>query len=160
MANTIYTTADRVVKRVGSLGVQLHTEFNDQALAEAMETASAEIEWYCHQYTPEALAGSRWVGTKATDLTIYHLFILQANPAPSSVSELYAHSVEQLQQVQQGKAVIPGAAIGRSGYPAVTNYRVELDRFPGVRVERPRTSGPQPEGYPRRTDSSADQAVR
>lgn len=138
------------------MAVQLRTGHNPEAMNEAIESACADIDFYCPQYTEQGLSQSRWVQAKATDLALYYLCAMEMNPVESSVGELYLHAIEQLKQVQSGTAMLRGVPLGRNGRPSVTGYRVNLRRNPGIQVERPRSTPPDPDGFNRRTDPISD----
>lgn len=153
---TEFTTEARVNRRVSQLGVELRTDHDpDVATQEAMESAAADVVFYCWRYDPAALAQSEWVAKVATDLAVYYLCTLRLNPVPKTVELMYERAVEQLTKVQDGKAVVPDAPAGRGAAPTVTNQRVVLDRYPNVRTERPRSTGTAA-GYKRRTDPGAE----
>jgi phage gp36-like protein len=153
---TPFTTESRITKRVSQLGVDLRVEHDVAALDDVIEDASAEVRWYLPQYDETALAASDWVQKKATDLAVYFLCGLRLNPVPDSAQALYDEAVKQLSKVQDGKAVIPGIARGKSAAPTVSNFRVDLQRYPGIRVERPRSTGQKDDGRRQRTDPGAE----
>jgi hypothetical protein len=156
MAVPDYTTADRLAKRVSQLGVDLRADHDpDDATAEAIGSASADVVFFCWRYDPDALSQSDWAAKVATDLAVYYLCALRLNPVPKTVELMYERAYEQLTKVQDGKAVVPDAPAGRGGAPTVTNQRVVLDRYPNIRTERPRSTGVA-KGYRRRTDPGAE----
>jgi phage gp36-like protein len=165
MATPQYTTAERLARRCSRLGVDLATDHApdesaagddaDGGVGEAIDSASSDISFYCWRYDPRSLSNVDWIGKIATDLAVYYLCQLRNNQPPKSVEKLYDKAVELLTKVQDGKAVVPGAAAGRGAAPSVSNFRVDMNRYPAVRVERPRSSG-SPEGYKRRTDPTAE----
>lgn len=152
-----YTTAAALDARCSALGVDLRTDHAPtDSLEQSIEMADSQIEFYCQaRYDPAALASSRWVATAALMLATYHLCWLRLNPVPGPVAAEYERILAELTRVQDGKAVIPGIPRGKSSAPTVTNQRVVLNRYPELRVEKPRSTGTA-EGYPRRVDPTAD----
>lgn len=161
-----YTTAARLAARVSQPGVDLRTDHDPNeaddgvspatgALYEAIDSASADIEMYCWAYSPATLLLSRVVGNLATDLAELRLYELRGDTPPSAVQKKADRALEYLQKVMDNKARIPDAAMGKGAAPVLSNFRVDLGRYPGVRVERPRSTGTA-EGYRRRTDPGAD----
>lgn len=156
MSIPAYTDADRIGRKVSILGIDLRVDHDPEALDQCITDASAEITFYCWRYNAAALAQSDWIQKAATDIAIYFLYCLRGNEPPISVKEMYEKTLENLTKVQDGKTVLSGVPLGQSGAPTVTNYRVDLDRYPSMRVERPRTTGKAPQGYKRRIDPTAD----
>lgn len=160
-----YTTETRLRYRCSQLGVDLRSDHDPNtaassadatgAIGEAIESASADISFHCWQYSPSALSSIEWIAKIATDLAVYYLCQLRNNSPPDSVTTMYERALKWLEKIQDGKAIVPGAPAGRGAAPVVSNFRVDLNRYPAIRVERPRSSG-SAEGYKRRTDPSAE----
>lgn len=148
-----YTDAARVTRRVSTLGVELRTDAAPgDGMAEAMEEAAADVEFYCGaRYLPVSLAGDRWVQKIATDLAVYYLCMIRLGPPPKAVVKMYDKAVEKLEHVKAGVWTIPGLPQGRSSAPSVTNFSVSPNLQPGVRVDRPRSTG-KADGYRRPID--------
>ena len=156
--STAFTTAELITARVGALGVDLRTDDDPASLDDVIDAASARIDFYCAAYSAASLASSRWVLEMATIIAVYYLCMRRLNEVPKAVDELYSQALLELTKVQEGKASVPGAVHARRPV-ALIQQRVVLDRYPGVRVERPRSTGTAA-GYVRRTDPGADASVR
>jgi phage gp36-like protein len=153
----LYTDANRVTRRVSTLGVELRTDADPgEGMAEALESAAADVEFYCGlRYAPDVLATSRWVQRVATDLAVYYLCLLRLGPVSKAVQEQADKARADLEKVKADVWAIPGIPQGRSSAPTVTNFSVNGRRYPATRVERPRSTG-DARGYKRRVDYTAD----
>lgn len=153
--STLYTTEAELRTYISDAGVNLRTEHDIiSAIPAAIRYASGRILFYCgDQYTALALASSDWVAYCCLILATHHLCKNRLNP-DQTASE-YEEVLAELKLVKEKKYVIPGIAAGRGNSPVVSNFRVDLNRYPGVRVERPRSTGTT-EGYRRRTDPGAE----
>lgn len=155
MPNPTYTTEADIRTFASDRGVDLRTDHDvDNAVPAAIRYASGRILFYCGaRYDATALQSSDWVGYCCLILAAAHLCRNRFNDNPLAADEEAV--LAELKQVQEGKATIPGIAAGRGMSPVVSNFRVDLNRYPGVRVERPRSTGTT-EGYRRKTDPGAD----
>lgn len=155
----VYTTSAAVIDLIGQLGLDLRTDDEVEAdmLTAAIAYASGRIDFYCLQrVSATELAASQWVKDVATFLAIRWLCQRRLNEVPSSIAEEWEERKEELQLVQQGKAMVPGATVSRRPV-TVTNQTVDLRKFDHqLRVDRSRSSGVA-NGYPRRTDRGAEQ---
>ena len=153
----LYCTLADVTLYASDLAVELRTDDagDAEAVGQAIARASADLEAFCWRYDPAALAQSAWVASKCLTLTLWYLCGRRMNGRPDAVAEEYAEAKEQLLLVQQGKTRVPGAPLSKGAVPTVTHQRVDLQRYPALRTERPQSTG-RAEGYPRRTDPSAD----
>ena len=156
-----YCTPEDLALYAGDLAVELRTDDVEAAagVAQAIERASADLEMYCFRYDPVSLAANAWAKSKCLTLALWFLCGRRLNGRPDAVAEEYAEAKEQLLLVQQGKARVPNAPQGKGSVPTLTQQRVDLQRFPGLRTQRPLSTG-KAEGYPQRTDPSADSIQR
>lgn len=139
-----YTTAERVTKLAGQLGVDLRLDDSADADADlewAVDTSTAELEFYLARYAQVDCAASEWVIAHATYFAVRVLCQRRLNDVPESVEKEWVRREKQLMLVQQRKADAPRLA--RSRRPvAVTNYVVDLRRFNNqVRVDRTKSTG-------------------
>lgn len=158
MADLAYTTAARVVRLAGQLAIDLRTDDADAAtlLSAACDFASAQIDFYCGRYAQSELQGSRWVATAADFIAVRWMCFRRLNEVPGSIDKEWTDDLRpQLEQIQQGKASVPGAAASRRPV-AVSNYHVDLNlRNKQVRTDRSRSTGVA-QGYSRPTDLTAE----
>lgn len=165
MSTPQYTTAKRLNRRVSKLGVDLRTDHEPNeaddgkdangALGECIDSASSEVAGLCWRYDPTALTQSDWIATLTTDIAVFYLCELRLDSVPKAVEKAYDRAMEQLTKIQDGKAPIPGIAMGRGAAPVLSNFRIDLARHPGVRVDRSRSTG-STDGYKRRTDPNSE----
>ena len=156
-----YCTPEDIALYASDLAVELRTDDADgaAAVAQAIARASADIDMYCFRYASQSLAANGWVTSKCITVALWFLCGRRLNSRPDAVAEEYAEAKEQLMLVQQGKAHVPGAPQGKGSVPTLTQQRVDLQRYPGLRTQRPLSTG-KAEGYPQRTDPSADAIPR
>lgn len=155
MSTPSYTTEAELRTFMSDAGVDLRSDHDlDNAVPAAVRYASGRILFYLGaQYDADALSGSDWVAYCALILAAHHLCKNRLNP--DQVASDYDEVLAELKAVQEKKLTIPGIAAGRSMAPVVSNFRVDLGRYPGVRVERPRSTGAT-DGYKRKIDPGAD----
>lgn len=152
-----YCTSADVALYASDLAVELRTDdaSDVSALAQAVGRASADIEMYCFRYDPESLALSSWVNSKCITLAVWWLCGRRLNSRPESVQQEYEEAKEQLLAVQKGLAQVPGAPMGKGSVPTLTQQRVDLQRYPGMRTQLPLSTG-KAAGYIQRTDPTAN----
>jgi phage gp36-like protein len=154
----VYTTKANITTRISQIALDLrddHEAVPDAVVDHAITWASSQIDFYCARYPASSLVSNAWIQSVTTDLAVFYLASYRYNPAPASAGELYEEAKEKLQLIQQGKAVVPNAAAGRDSLPTVTHQRVDLNRYPSLVTERPRSTG-EAEGYRRPVDHTAD----
>jgi hypothetical protein len=157
MPDLAYTTAEQVTRLVGQLGVDLRTDDADPdaLMGEAIDFASGEIDWYCSRFAGAELAVNRWVGHAAAVIAVRWLCVHRLNEIPASLQKMWEEDLKpKLDLIQQGKAVVPGAAASRRPC-TVTNQHVDLRRWNNqVRTDRARSTGVAKD-YKRPVDPSA-----
>lgn len=159
MPDLAYTTADAIEDLIGSLGVELRTDDADEQtlVDQAIEYASGRIDFYCARYAGAELAANRWVEGAATFIAVRWLCFRRLNEVPKSIEKEWEERLAELELIQQGKAVVPGAATSRRPV-TVTNPHVDLRRPNNqVRVDRTRSTGVAKD-YRRPTDPTAPDA--
>ncbi len=159
---TAFCSAADLDAELSAAGVDLYAT-DDQvggagpeaAVRQAIGRATADITYYCQQYSPASLAENPWARSKCLTLALWYLCGRRNNPRPAELVEEYEEAKEQLVRVLEGKARVPGAALGKGFAPTIGHQRVDLRRYPGVVVEGRRSTG-RAEGYVRHLDRPAD----
>ena len=150
-----FTSATEIDALAGSTGVDLRVDDGVEAtlVSDACDYATGEIEFYA-QGKFSSLDGIQYVRNAATHFALEWLCLRRLNSVPASLAKACDRYREQLQKVQEGKAVIPGATRSRRQV-TVTNQVVDLRRFNNqVRTDKTRSTGTA-NGYTRPVDESA-----
>jgi len=151
--STAYCTEAEIAKKLSVLGIKHAADDNfDQesesgVVAEGIEWASTEIDFYCTAYAAADMATSDWVNQAAIIHAIYWLRTRRGEDPPKGVERLYEACVKKLELIHAGEYQIPGLAFSGNHFPAVTNVRADLRfRTKKTRVERP-ISSEQTDGH-------------
>lgn len=129
MATPDLTSAALIDKLYSSVGVDLRTDDGTEAdlIADIVDYASETIASYTLQhYDSEDLSSSKWVQRRATIIAAYYLSLRRAN-APQFVAE-YKRILEELEEVNKGKIIIPDVPVRAASVPALSSYRID-DRY-------------------------------
>jgi hypothetical protein len=151
-----YTSATEIDNLAGTLGVDLRTDDGVEAtLAQAaVDFARGQIDFAC-QGRFSGLDQIQWVRNCATYLALEeYLCLRRLNSPPASLVASCDRFREQLLQVQEGRAVIPGATRSRRQV-ALSTPVVDLQRHNNQsRIDTTRSTGVA-RGYVRPTDPKA-----
>lgn len=157
MAATPYTTATQIDLLAGTMAVDLRTDDGVEAtlVAQAIDYASNQIEFYCSRYSVTELAANGWVQDAATIIALKWLCLRRLNSVPDGIkAEWEEVFLPQLTKILEGKATVPRAATARNPV-SVTNHSTDLRRLNNqIRVDRSRSPGVA-DGYVRPMDIMA-----
>lgn len=148
MAQLQYCTSGDLNLVLSANGVTLRSDDNASAVSDAIDEASAEIDFYCaRRYDPaSALATSLWVAKKCRVIAAAMLCTRRANPIPQGISFRYEKAIKDLENIQSGKLQIPLVAGRKTDAPVLSNQRAALSPLPRVVTEMGRSTG-TPQGY-------------
>jgi hypothetical protein len=157
---TPYTTAARITRLVGQIGIDLRTDDADDLdtaddyMQDAVDVGSTEVDFYLSRYSAADAATNEWVIQHATWFAVRQLCMRRLNDLPASVKEECERREKQLMLVLEGK--VPAPRLANSRRPiAATNYHVDLNRRANqVRVVRSKSTGVA-QDYNRPTDESS-----
>lgn len=160
MAQTPYTTAARVTRLVGTLGIDLREDDGAdddekaQYLADAIDQGSSDLDFYLARYAEADIAASEWCAANATWFAVRALCLRRLNEQPEGVRLECERREQLLMLVLQGKVRPPRLPNSRRA-ATVTNSTVDLRKFNNqVEVDRSRSTGVARD-YRRNTDQNA-----
>lgn len=154
MAETIsdYTTSEKVMRFVGSIGIDLRSDDDSTAVEEAIRDASVDVFQYCGlRYTDTQLAASSWVEQKTKILAAWYLCQRRLNPAPAHLGQMVEKIIEQLEAIQAGQRIADIRA-RKEDVPVLSNQGIALRPFPRVVTVRTQSTG-SPQNYPQHNDN-------
>lgn len=155
----VFTNQTAIEQLLTSVGVDLRTEDSPAgALNWVIQWATNQISFYvAASGIEDDLAANAWVIDQATVFAAYRLAGRGGELVPATLAEMYKEAKEYLELIRLKQAQIPGleVAVGKGGGIVMSNFRVDMQRQPSVRVNRPTSTG-QPAGYQQARDASAD----
>lgn len=133
---------ERVVGRVGELGLDLRIDDDIGSLTKVFNRAWTEILGYAsHHYAAADLAGSNWIMERWTDYALYYLCRRRNNGVPSEVSKDFDRAELWMKDVLSGQYVLPDIGARQEMAPRMSNQRVVLVPFPHVVTQRSQSTG-------------------
>jgi phage gp36-like protein len=158
MAQTQYCTPTDVNLLLSGQGVALRVDDDgntvvnpsgqtvNEAVNDAIEEASTEIDFYCLSKYGAALSTSLWVTKQCRVLAAVALSTRRGNPIPEGLVFRYERTIAALESIQTGRVKIPGLAERKTAVPVLSNQRAALSPLPRVVTEPGRSTG-TPQGY-------------
>lgn len=146
MAQAQYCTTTDVQRLLSVGGVALRTDDDANALTDAINEASTEIDFYCFQKYGPNLASSLWVEMRCRVVAAALLCSRRGNPIPEGINWRYEKTIRDLESIQNGRLKIPNLPGQKTSVPVLSNQRAALVPLPRVITEPGRSTG-TPEGY-------------
>ncbi len=133
---------ERVVDRIGELGLDLRIDDDIGSLTAVFNRAWTEILGYAsHHYSATALATSEWIMERWTDYALAYLCQRRLNSRPGPVVADFERAEEWMKKVLSGDYVLPDIGARQEMAPRMSNQRVVLVPFPHVVTERAQSTG-------------------
>lgn len=137
-----YTTVEALTTRMSSIGVELRSDHDFDAIAQSIQWGSVEIDFYLQaRYPAVDFSTNGFASFAACVLAVYHLCWTRLNAVPSAVQKERDDLIAKLKDIQAGRVPLPGTASPGSA-PTLLNARVMLGSYPPIVTETNRSTGP------------------